>query len=115
MIRLKPNASVIQTALQMPASFSDTICALRWKMPRSMASIARTKRLNPIHKRGVPILNVLLPKGACAPALLESRLTTYHEIVPERRRQQQASTPRIRRGIFPVQGRGAPGNQAIGD
>ena len=48
--RPAPNASAsaIQTALQAPASFSETAWALRWKTPRSSASSARTKALNAI-------------------------------------------------------------------
>jgi hypothetical protein len=44
---LKIMESVTHTPLQMRASRTETVCDLRWKTPRSMASMARTKALNP--------------------------------------------------------------------
>ena len=51
--RLKHRARATQTNVQVSDSLSETTCALRWKTPRSSASIASTKTLKPIQSQKV--------------------------------------------------------------
>src|SRR5215210_6404834 len=55
MPRLKSSDSEIQTTLQIVASRTETVCALRWNTPRSSASNASTNRLKPTHSQIDPI------------------------------------------------------------
>ncbi len=55
---LKAMASPIQTMLQISASLKRTAWALRWKTPRSSASIAATRAVKPAYRAGVPIDSV---------------------------------------------------------
>src|SRR5688500_11575449 len=48
---LKIRASAIQTPLQIVASLTETSWDLRWKMPKSRASMARMKALKPTHSQ----------------------------------------------------------------
>src|SRR5215207_11562594 len=55
MPRLKSIDSDIQITLQIVASRTDTVCALRWNTPRSSASKASTNTLKPTHSQIDPI------------------------------------------------------------
>src|SRR5215216_95178 len=55
MPRLKSIDSEIQITLQIVASRTETVCALRWNTPRSSASKASTKTLKPTHIQIDPI------------------------------------------------------------
>jgi len=55
-------ASVTQTAVHTSDSLIETVCAFRWKTPRSKASIARTKRLKAIHNKIV--FDIQLPSAS---------------------------------------------------
>src|SRR5581483_7374500 len=55
MPRLNSMARLIHTTLQIVASLTETVCALRWNTPKSSASIASTNRLNPTHIQIIPI------------------------------------------------------------
>src|SRR5215475_1971982 len=61
---------MIQTPLQASASRIVTSCDLRWKTPRSRASIANTNRMNPTHVHVWPDISTSLLCGAllAAPA-----------------------------------------------
>src|SRR5258708_7374876 len=54
--RLKSRATEIHTADQARASPKRTSCALRWKIPISIAIIASTTTPNPSHRPGVPMV-----------------------------------------------------------
>src|SRR3712207_661413 len=59
MPKLKRSARIIHTALQVAASFIETSCASLWNTPRSIANMASTKTLKPIHNQSV--FNILPP------------------------------------------------------
>jgi hypothetical protein len=53
---LNASARATQTTVQAMDSLKATTWALRWNTPRSIASIASTKRLNPIHSQLVSLM-----------------------------------------------------------
>src|SRR5438309_345530 len=83
--RAKSNDRATQTALQTPASFMPTVWALRWKTPRSSASIAITKIWKPTRTRN------------SGDWIQEEKSATAHSLAPRRaplRRLRVAAKPR---------------------
>src|SRR5947209_8196328 len=57
---LKTIAKPIQTTLHVIASRMETVCALRWNTPRSIANIASTNTVNPTHNQILPANTIVL-------------------------------------------------------
>ena len=77
MSALKIIASPIQTIVQSNDSLKETECALRWNMPRSIASMSRIKRIKKIQNVMSVVIDKFLNRGKDSKYIYKDSITIF--------------------------------------